>query len=131
MARIIRNKRYKQVIQEMRRNTQRLVDETANAVRNEAIRLVSQRDSQVEGPSLPGQPPGTDSSHLRNNINISNVNAPLTRDVESGADYSAYLEFGTRDMAARPFMQPAADEGRRFIRRNARGTLKTKVRRAR
>ena len=131
MARIIRNKRYRQVIQEMRANAQRLVDETANAVRNEAVDLVSRRDTQVSGPSEPGQPPATDSSHLRNNINVSNVNAPLTRDVESGADYSAALEYGTQHIAPRPFMQPAAEEGRRFIRRNARRTLKTKVRRAR
>ena len=41
----------------------------------------------------------------------------LGASVESNADYSAALEFGTSKMSARPFMQPALEENRPKIRR--------------
>ena len=37
-------------------------------------------------------------------------------DVESRADYSVYLEFGTKDMQPRPFMQPALESQRAKIK---------------
>jgi HK97 gp10 family phage protein len=37
--------------------------------------------------------------------------------VESRADYSGFLEFGTSKMGARPYLQPALEENRPKIRR--------------
>jgi HK97 gp10 family phage protein len=36
--------------------------------------------------------------------------------VESRADYSVHLEFGTKNMRARPFLQPALEENRPKIK---------------
>ena len=50
---------------------------------------------------------------LVSNISHNTVRAEGTKlisQVFSGAEYSAYLEFGTRKMAERPFLQPALDE---------------------
>ena len=39
------------------------------------------------------------------------------QEVESKADYSIHLEFGTQNMKARPFMFPALEENKPKIRR--------------
>ena len=46
--------------------------------------------------------------------------------VESRADYSGFLEFGTSTMQARPYLQPALEENKpkiraRFARLKAKG----------
>ena len=43
-------------------------------------------------------------------------NDGMGADVESRADYSVYLEFGTKDMQPRPFMQPALESQRAKIK---------------
>lgn len=64
--------------------------------------------------SAPGEAPNNDTSHLRNNIEtkiVSTKRDPAV-DVQSNAEYSAALEFGTEKMLPRPFMKPAADKFR-------------------
>ena len=62
-------------------------------------------------PSAPGEPPNADTHHLDTNIETKII--PTWRypkvTVESLAEYSAALEFGTEKMEARPFMRPAFD----------------------
>jgi HK97 gp10 family phage protein len=58
-------------------------------------------------PSKPGEPPNEDTGTLRRGIVVTQV-APLRVRISSTAPYSAFLEFGTSKMAARPFMGPAA-----------------------
>lgn len=63
--------------------------------------------------SAEGEAPATDTGFLVSNISHNTVRAEGTKlisQVFSGAEYSAYLEFGTRKMAERPFLQPALDE---------------------
>lgn len=82
-------------------------------VRRKALRVgirVAERhakdDMSTTSPSAPGDPPGVDIGNLKAGIRVGEV----TEDhavLESTADYSAYLEMGTRRMAARPFMRPA------------------------
>ena len=58
-------------------------------------------------------------TQLKNLCNIA-VNLDkrnLAVDVESKADYSIHLEFGTQNMKARPFMFPALEENKPKIRR--------------
>lgn len=62
-------------------------------------------------PSAPGQPPNADTRLLDTNINTVVV-GPGRVNVESTAPYSAFLEFGTSRMEARPFMRPAAEKKR-------------------
>ena len=76
--------------------------------------------------SAAGQPPNTDTGFLVSNIFLDKDNDGMGADVESRADYSVYLEFGTREMQPRPFMQPALESQRAkikslFTRLKARG----------
>jgi len=56
--------------------------------------------------SAPGQAPASDTGNLVSKIRVKQKN-PNTTIVESGADYSAFLEYGTSKMQLRPFLFPA------------------------
>lgn len=66
--------------------------------------------------SAAGNPPNSDTGYLANNIHMVIDGDGLGASVESRADYSAPLEFGTSKMQARPFLQPALEENRPKIR---------------
>lgn len=100
--------------------TARAVRATAQAIRNDAIISVKShlsagnvytRGTVKHVASKPGSPPNQDRGTLTRNIRVT-MNDDLTADVSSNAPYSAALEFGTSNMAARPFMTPAV-EGQR------------------
>ena len=61
------------------------------------------------------QPPNTDTGYLANNIYLEIDTDGLGADVESRAEYSEFLEFGTSKMRPRPFLQPALEANRRKI----------------
>jgi len=65
--------------------------------------------------SAPGQAPASDTGFLASHIFV--VQKHLEVNVESRADYSKFLEFGTAKMRARPFMFPALEKNRNKIRR--------------
>lgn len=58
-------------------------------------------------PSAPGQPPNADTRQLDTNIITKPDRPRLAVEIISQAPHSAPLEFGTKRMAARPFMRPA------------------------
>ena len=77
--------------------------------------------------SAEGQPPSSDTGFLASNIEIKLNRQELSVDVESRADYSVHLEFGTQNMKARPFMFPALEQNKPKIRRmykNIKGKAK-------
>ena len=101
-------------------NAQRACFKAANVVKNEAIKSISQ--GSPSGPvvtrynpkrrlriSAAGQPPVTDTGFLVSNITteVQTEGRRVRGIVRSQAPYSAFLEFGTQQMPARPFMQPA------------------------
>lgn len=66
--------------------------------------------------SAEGNPPNSDTGFL-----VSNIHAVIDADklggaVESRAEYSIFLEFGTSKMQPRPFLQPALEENKPKIR---------------
>jgi HK97 gp10 family phage protein len=65
--------------------------------------------------SSAGNPPNTDTGYLANNIYLEIDTDGLGADVESRAEYSEFLEFGTSKMLPRPFLQPALEANRRKI----------------
>jgi|TARA_R110000803_G_scaffold29508_4_gene67236 HK97 gp10 family phage protein len=67
--------------------------------------------------SSPGDAPAGDTGFLASNIHLIISGNGLEGEVQSRADYSAALEFGTRDMAARPFLQPALEQGKNKYKR--------------
>jgi HK97 gp10 family phage protein len=98
-----------------------------NMVRNEAVESINNHRSSGETyqkynprrthtASTAGNPPNTDTGYLVSNIHLVLDSNKLGCSVESRADYSESLEFGTSRMAARPFMQPALESQRPKIR---------------
>jgi len=67
--------------------------------------------------SVAGNPPNSDTGFLASNIFMVLDADKLGGAVESRADYSGFLEFGTSKMGARPYLQPALEENKPKIKR--------------
>jgi len=68
--------------------------------------------------SAAGRPPATDTGNLGNNISTSvkgRADGAVIGQIIAATDYAIHLEFGTSQMAARPFMTPALRQNRRKI----------------
>ncbi|WP_293920677.1 HK97-gp10 family putative phage morphogenesis protein [Sphingobium sp. UBA5915] len=98
----------------MKREVGKAVVAAADLIKVDA--QVSISEGSVSGrnhtPSAPGSAPNYDTGHLSDNITARRTGLD-TAEVSSNAQYSAPLEFGTSKMAARPFMQPAAEKNRK------------------
>lgn len=95
-----------------------------NAVNNAVLALAMQAQSIAQrsilkGPktgrmygrhraSAPGEAPANDLGFLAANIRV-DTPEKFTARLVSNAPYSIFLEYGTRNMAARPFIRPAGD----------------------
>ena len=64
--------------------------------------------------SAPGQAPASDTGNLVSKIVVRQKGANVTN-VESNANYSAFLEYGTSKMQPRPFMLPAFEKSKKPI----------------
>ena len=136
-TKIIRKPRTQAVIKDYEGSLRALVGRAGNLVRNTAVTSINQgaasgvtyekyNPRRTHTASAAGQPPATDTGFLVNNIVLDIDNNGLGANVESRADYSAFLEFGTSKMAARPFMQPALEENKPKINRLAKQMIKAK-----
>lgn len=67
--------------------------------------------------SAPGEAPAIDTGNLVNSIRSEMLN-DQTGIVFTNVEYAPYLEFGTSDMAPRPFLQPAVDAVTTAVERN-------------
>jgi len=96
-----------------------------------AIALTAQADAQqliLKGPktgviynlsnpkrrhqaSAPGEAPANDLGFLVGSIRVTPVESNSVNLV-AGAAYAVHLEYGTRNMAARPFLRPAAERAK-------------------
>ena len=105
-----------------------LVNRTAQNIRNTAIRSIQKQSPGGETyekykprrthvASAPGQSPNTDTGRLAGSIRAVESSGTPTAYVAALADYAAHLEFGTRNMAARPFMTPAVEAERDKFRK--------------
>ncbi len=138
-TKIVRKPRTQAVIKDYEGSLRALVGRAGNLVRNTAVQSINQgaasgvtyekyNPRRTHTASAAGQPPATDTGFLVNNIVITMDTADkgLSVNVESRADYSSFLEFGTSKMSARPFMQPALEENRAKINRLAKQMVKAK-----
>ena len=134
-AKIIRKGKRKDVDYEPQ--VRQLIGRAGNLVRNTAVSSINQgaksgvlyekyNPRRTHKASAAGEPPATDTGFLVNNIFLNVDTDGLGASVESRADYSSFLEFGTSKMAARPFMQPALEENKPKIKRLARQMVKAK-----
>lgn len=104
---------------------QGVIDSSAQNIRNFAIRSIKnspatgrtyKRGNITHTASSAGNPPKTDTGNLVGSISASVGN--LEAEIGAYANYSSHLEFGTRNMKARPFMFPAMEQERKnFFKR--------------
>ena len=132
---VIQRNQSAQAIKAYERDLKRLVGRAGNLVRETAVNSISREPktgvTHIKGGrevrrSAAGEPPAVDSSYLVNNIFLDVDADGLGATVESRANYSSFLEFGTSKMAARPFMQPALEANRAKIRRLEKQMVKFK-----
>ena len=69
--------------------------------------------------SAEGEPPASDTGFLVNSISsrVRKKDKEVIGEVIASAPYAPHLEFGTRDIRPRPFMQPALEKNRPKIKR--------------
>ena len=134
-TKIVRKPRTQAVVKDYEGSLRALVGRAGNLVRNTAVQSINQgsrsgafytRGGKTGQRSAAGEPPKTDEGILAGSIVIDIDPDGLGANVESRADYSEALEFGTSKMAARPFMQPALEENKPKINRLAKQMVKAK-----
>ena len=76
--------------------------------------------------SAPGQAPASDTGNLVSKIIVKQKSKNVTQ-VESGADYSKFLEYGTSKMEPRPFLFPAFEKSRNKIVKAVFNRVKTAI----
>ena len=76
--------------------------------------------------SAPGQAPASDTGNLVSKIIVKQKSSDVTN-VESNANYSAFLEYGTSKMEARPFMFPAFEKSKKPILNAVFNRVKKKI----
>tara|TARA_R100001015_G_C4529679_1_gene96447 strand:+ start:239 stop:676 length:438 start_codon:yes stop_codon:yes gene_type:complete len=117
------------------RNLKKAVRVSSNEVRNEAITSITQNPraggtvtrynpKRTIRISKEGDAPASDTGFLASNIHLIIDGDGLGASVESRAEYSVFLEFGTKDMRARPFLQPALEKGKRKYKAMFRKAVK-------
>lgn len=98
------------------------VNRTAGAIKAQAISSILRNHTsgitykkkdpdRVHTASTPGSPPNNDTGLLAGRIRHVETGTPSAT-VEVNAEYAKWLEFGTRNMAARPFLTPAVESNR-------------------
>lgn len=134
---IQRGSRHRAAVEDYTKDLRKLVGTAANLVRNTAVESIQQGSKsgviyekynprRTHRASAPGEPPATDTGYLVSNIFTNIDNDGLGASVESRAEYSEFLEFGTKNMQARPFLFPAMEENKPKIRRIALQMVKFK-----
>lgn len=97
----------------------KLVVATAAKVQGDAIRSIQRGPKSgrvymhgkvAHRASAPGQPPATDTGNLATSIH--RVNDGIQAAVGTGLEYGKHLEFGTKNIAARPWLFPALESNR-------------------
>lgn len=82
------------------------IPQVSAQVRRRAEQVVAKAALDIEAQAKMRAP--VDTGLLKNSIHVE-PRSPLERNVSSPVHYSVYQEFGTRHMAAQPYMTPAAE----------------------
>lgn len=103
---------------EIRAAVSKEVMATAQDLRADVVRTLRQpgkgvtyqkrNPTRTHTASAGGDPPATDTGRLRNSIMFEKL-GDLTAAVKTDVEYGTYLEYGTINMAARPFLRPAVE----------------------
>ena len=110
------------------KNAKRAVTRGTLVVSNHAVKSISEGGSgriyekysprRSHQASRAGEPPATDTGFLISQITTDvkqHTDGSVVGQIISAAPYSKHLEFGTTQMMARPFMQPALRKNKKRI----------------
>lgn len=102
-------------------NVERAVEKGLTAVAYDAMALaqasilrgpktgrIYKRETRSHQASAPGEAPANDLGFLAQSMRVDVVSRTAV-DLKNSASYAIHLEYGTRKMAPRPFMRPAAE----------------------
>jgi HK97 gp10 family phage protein len=107
---------------------QAAVAEGADDLRREARALLNVPGAGA--PSSPGEPPRRQTGELRDSLRVEIAPDRLSATVGTDLDYGAHLEFGTQDMAPRPWLQPAAQNAAPRIKARIEDAVREALRQA-
>ena len=82
-----------------------------NATLNDVKKVVKQNGAGLHKKSQRNVP--VDSGTLKRSIGLELSDGGMTAEVEATAEYSEYVEYGTRYMDAQPYIRPALKEQER------------------
>ena len=108
------------VIEYVTRATNMVENTAQESIKNRGTGRTYKRGDITHTASAAGQPPATDTGFLGQNITMNvdvKSNGTVVGQIISAAPYSKALEFGTTNMDARPYMQPALEKNKRKIER--------------
>ena len=114
----------KQVVDNPEKKVKQLITRACMIVESRAIESIL-RDPKTGATygkhiaSAAGEPPASDTGFLARSISFSveENKGEVIGMVKASAPYAAYLEFGTRNIAPRPYMQPALEQNKPKIRK--------------
>jgi len=115
----------KQLKKQLEPDFQEIVKGGGQLIRGEAVKSIQQGSKsgivyekynprRSHRASAPGEAPASDTGNLVSKIIVKQKTKNITN-VESNANYSAFLEYGTSKMQPRPFMLPAFEKSKKPI----------------
>ena len=115
----------KQLNKQLEPDFQEIVKGGGQLIRGEAVKSIQQGSKsgvvyekynprRSHRASAPGEAPASDTGNLVSKIIVKQKTKDITN-VESNANYSAFLEYGTSKMQPRPFMLPAFEKSKKPI----------------
>lgn len=123
---VSKNPKYKQYEKKVQTKFQQSVFKAVNMVRNTVVQGISAggqgevyekyNPRRTHQASADGAYPATDTGYLIGHVNSKIYSNGMGGEIQSNAEYSSFLEFGTSTMSARPFMQPSLEENRNRIK---------------
>lgn len=111
------NLQVKQIVNKGVQDTRNTAVKSIHETSGGGVTYQKYKPKRTHTASKAGDPPNTDTGYLANNIFGVVDSDGFGGSVESRADYSHALEFGTSKMDARPFLQPALEENKKNIKR--------------
>ena len=123
------NKKLKKTLKEgAEKNVKRAVFKSTNLVRNTAVESILRggksgrvyekyEPRRTHQASRAGEPPASDTGFLASQITteVKLQEDKVVGQIIASAPYAKHLEFGTTNMLARPFMQPALQKNKKKI----------------
>lgn len=82
--------------------------------------VVYTRGARSHQASAPGQAPASDTGNLASNIDYVHGRSESFVGYNGSDEYPTYLEFGTQNMAERPWLRPARDKNRRMFEKRVK-----------